>query len=803
MLTSEPINDSNYLNQTERLLEHVKGNWMKRIPLILLLWILFFLNLQGQSNRSGTLSGFVYDAADKEALIGVNIYLPDLELGASTNVSGYFIIPQIPAGTHTVVCDYLGYRTIVEEITIDSGENKVFDFTLTMETIEGQAVEVVADSIRVSEQLYNKPISNIQLSPRQINTIPQVAEADLLRALQTLPGILPLSDFSSALYVRGGTPDQNLYLLDGTDVYNPEHAFGIFSTFNTDAVKHVEISKGGFSAAYGGRLSSVLDVINLDGNREEFEGSAQISLLSAKTTLQMPIGNIGAISGSARRTYFDKTIGPSIDDIPDYYFYDGNLKAFIDLDPKNKITASLYGGQDVLNVIFNENSSDQAGFDLKWGNTTGSLKWTRVFNPQLFANFWLTGSRFESKFDFGETVAVAEKNFVSDVTVKGNLEYHYSQKFQMEFGFEQKNLHVQYRQTFPGGTVNVDKKPRHYVGYLQTNWRPTPRWDIQAGVRYNLFDSEKTFQDWEPRFSAKYRLTNTVNIKAATGIYHQYLHRIARPFFSDIWSASNRFQDQSRSNHFIFGIQKEIATNYQFEIEGYVKEYKNLYAFNETFLTELTADEFDANGDPVYTETKDIFNNGDGNSFGFELLMRKDKGTITGWIGYSYAETEYDFPAINEGLGFFPRHDRRSTVNIVNNIDIRNALRSWKGKANKTDRSRWTFGANFVYSSGQPITAAGSGYITGPAPNAVQRYVEYYPGEINAFRLPAYARLDLSLTWKKFYSGWTMAPYLQIYNIGNRKNVWFIDYEYNNGIPDIKETNMFPILPTIGVNFTF
>ncbi len=776
---------------------------MKKSFLTYLFGILFFLNLQAQSNATGSLSGFVYDGANREALIGVNVYLPDITVGSSTNVSGYFIIPKIPAGKYTVICDYLGYQTVVKKITIEPGEEKVIDFTMMMATIEGQAVDVVADSIRVSERLYNKPISNIQLTPRQINTIPQVAEADLLRSLQTLPGVLPLSDFSSALYVRGGTPDQNLYLLDGTDVYNPEHAFGIFSTFNTDAVKHVEISKGGFSAAYGGRLSSVLDVTNLDGNREEFEGSAQISLLSAKTTLQMPLGNMGAISGSIRRTYFDKTIGPAIDEVPDYFFYDGNLKAFVELDSKNKITASLYGGQDVLNVIFNENASNQAGFDLKWGNTTGSLRWTRVFNPQLFANFWITGSRFNSTFDFGETVPVQEKNFVSDITLKGNLEYHYSQQLQMKFGFEQKNLHVLYRQTFPGGTVDVDKRPTHYVGYLQTNWRPTPRWDIQAGIRYNYFNSEKQFQNWEPRFSAKYRLTNTINLKAAVGNYHQYLHRIARPFFSDIWSASNRFQDPSGSDHFIFGIQKEIAGNYQFEIETYYKEYKNLYLFNQTFLTELTADAFDANGDPVYTETKDIFNNGDGNSYGFELLLRKDTGNVTGWIGYSFAQTEYSFSNINRGVDFFPRHDRRSTINFVSNMNIRNTLRSLKGKAKKNDRSKWMLGLNFVYSSGQPITAAGSGYITGPAPNAVQRYVEYYPGEINGYRLPPYARLDLSITWKKQYKGWTMSPYLQIYNIGNRKNVWFIDYDYTNGIPEIDEINMFPILPTIGVNFTF
>lgn len=776
---------------------------MKKCLLLIITLIFVSFSLSAQQEVPGSLSGFVYDISNKEALIGVNVYLPEATLGSATNTSGYYIIPKIPAGKYKAVCEYLGYRTITRTITIQDAEQKVIDFYLEMDAIEGEVLEVIADSIRISEKLYEKPISNVQLSARQINTIPQVAEADLLRTLQTLPGILPVSDFSTALYVRGGTPDQNLYLLDGTDVYNPEHAFGIFSTFNTDAIKHVEISKGGFGATYGGRLSSVLDVINLDGNREEFEGSASISLLSAKTTLQTPIGNRGAISGSIRRTYFDKTLRKSIDEIPDYYFYDGNVKAFLDLDQKNKITLSVYGGRDVLNVIFNENASEQTGFKLNWGNTTGSVKWTKVFNPQLFSNFWVTGSRFSSDFDFGETVAVVEKNYVSDLTLKGNLEYHYSQHFHTKFGFEQKNLHVQYFQTFPGGKVDVDQRPEHYVIYGQTNLLPTQRWDFEFGLRYNYFASENNYQNWEPRFSAKYRLTETTNLRAATGIYHQYLHRIPRTFVSDIWSTANAFQQESASYHLIFGIQKEIAKDYQFEMEVYYKEYENIYSFNPTFNTELLVSEFNENGEPIYTQTRGLFNKGDGNSTGFELQLRKDVGIVSGWIGYSFVRTEFKYPEINKGNVFFPRHDRRSTINFVGNVDVKNAIRSLKKRAPDPKRGNWTMGFSFVYSSGQPITAPGSGYIIGSSPNAVERYVEYYPAVINNFRLPAYARLDLSMIYTKQFKHWTIEPYLQIYNIGNRKNVWFIDYQYDNGISDIQTVNMFPVLPTVGVNFRF
>ena len=776
---------------------------MRRKYLLLAVFLLLAVNVNAQTSREGSLSGFIYDDANKEALIGVNIYFPELGIGGSSNTSGYYIIPQIPAGSYTVVCEYIGYQTRTEQLTIASGEAAVHNFTLTVEAVQGRVVEVVADSIRTSEKLYEKPLSTLELTARQIKAVPQVAEADLLRSLQTLPGILPVSDFSSALYVRGGTPDQNLYLLDGTDVYNPEHAFGIFSTFNTDAIKHIDISKGGFSAAYGGRLSSVLDIINLDGNRERFQGSAAISLLSAKTTLQMPIGNRGAISGSIRRTYFDKTIRQAIDDIPDYYFYDGNLKAFFDIDKRNKLTLSGYGGRDVLRVVFNNASSNEAGFQMDWGNRTGSLKWTRVFNPQLFANFWITGSRFTSDFDFGETVPVTERNLVTDVTLKGNLEYHYSRHLIGKFGFEQKNLHLLYREDFPEGGVDVDRRAQHYVAYGQANWRPTPRWDIEAGLRYNNFTSGKSFQNWEPRFSAKYRLSETVNLKAATGLYYQYLQRIPRTFFTDIWTSASEYYDPSSARHYILGFQKEIANDYQLEVETYYKEYDGVFAFDPTFLTEIEAGRYNENGDPIFTSANSLFDIGDGDSYGFEMLLRKDVGAVSGWIGYAFAETEYRFPDVNGGAGFAPRHDRRSTLNLVGNIDIKNTLNAMQGKPFANHKGNWTLGLNLVYASGQPITAPGSAYITGVAPNSIQRYVEYYPSAIGNLRLPAYARLDVSLAYLRQYRGWSMSPYLQVFNIGNRKNVWYVDYKYSNGLSEIETVNMFPILPTFGINFNF
>jgi len=759
-----------------------------------LLFVCFLFMLQSalfsQKNPSGTISGFVYDNSNGEALPGANIFIENTYWGSSTNVSGYYVIPNIPVGEYVLIGDYLGYKTFRQLIKIGSDENKKLNLSLELEPLEIETIVVSADSERTVEKLFRKPISKIQLSAQQIRQVPQIAEADLLRSLQTLPGIQSVSDFSSGLYVRGGTPDQNLYLLDGTDVYNPEHAFGLFSTFNTDAIKQVEISKGGFGAEYGGRLSSVVDITNLDGNREEFEGTTSISFLSAKTTLQMPVGDFGSISGSFRRTYFDQTIARFIDDIPNYYYYDGNLKAFFELNKNNKLTFSGYWGRDYLDLVFNPKASEETGFQYDWGNRTGSIRWTRVFTSKLFSNFWLTGSRFASDLNF-EEFHLKEKNLITDVSFKGNLEYHYSHQVSTKFGFEHKILHGLYRQTSSEGNIDIDLRPRHSVFYVQGNWRPTPLWDFQAGLRYNYFKSDELFHHLAPRFSVKYRLTDKSNFKLSAGKYHQYLHRIPRFIAAAIWSTSNKYQKPASAQHYILGYQQEIADDYELEIEGFYKTYHNIYEFNQNVGAEIEATSYTESGDPIYATTKGVYNRGDGHSTGFEMMLRKDVGRLTGWIGYTYSRTYFTLDGINQGRAFAPRHDRTSTINLVGNYHFK----KFKGE--------WLLGMNCIYTSGQPFTEPGSGYLIASSPAAPERHIFYAPTRINNIRFPAYARLDVSLTYTKKFRYWSIAPYLQIYNIGQRKNVWFVSYNYENGIPEIEERYMLPLLPTLGVTMKF
>ncbi len=755
-----------------------------------------------------SISGFVYDSATRESLIGANIYLKNINRGTNTNVSGYFAIPKLPSGTYDIIVSYVGYKTASHKIDLKAGTYKRIDFLLEPQDIIGKETVVTADSARTADRLFSKPVSKIEISSLQISRVPQVLEADLLRTLQTLPGIVPISDFSSAIYVRGGTPDQNLFMVDGTDVYNPEHAFGLFSTFNTDAIKKVEVFKGGFGAEYGGRLSSVINITNNDGDRNNFKGKASLSMLALNTTLQTPLGSFGSLSGSVRRTYLDQTFAKWINEVPDYYFLDGNLKAFFDLGESDKLSASYFGSKDDLNFLIDKSRNESLGFDYLWGNQTGSLNWKTILSPKVFGNLWLTYSHFYSDFNFSD-LDFLEQNRINDLTLKGSLEYFYSDQYNFKFGFEYKNVDGGLKQNFTGGKVDVWKYRKLYSLYLSADWNPSPVFNIEGGIRGDYFVSDINFTNLDPRLTIKYRLSESSNLKLSAGIYHQYANRIPRLFFVSIWTTADEYVKGSSAGHLVIGYQTAIAENIELEIEGYYKNYKNVYTYNPNFHADLSPESYDENNYPVFKNSKGLFNRGDGNSTGIEFLLRKDSGALTGWAGYSLSHTSYIIDQINNGESFVPRHDRTHAVTIVANFDLNNFFREMSGEAFVKSDKRWSLGVNFTFFSGQPITLPGSVYIANNSPDweINRNSLAIYPSAINEFRLPYYSRLDFSLTYEIQYEKWSLAPYLQVFNALNRKNVWFIQYEnkIENGAikQEAKNVNMFPFLPSIGIQVKF
>jgi hypothetical protein len=766
--------------------------------------IVSFLFAQNESS----LSGFIYDKTTGEALIGANVFIPNINRGAVSNVFGFYSIPKIKSGIYNVNISYVGYKTYTIKLDLRNDEDKRLNVYLEQDVIQGKEIIVKADSIRVVERLFNKPVSNIELSPKQIQSVPRVIEADLLRTLQTLPGIVPLSDFSSAIYVRGGTPDQNLFMIDGTDVYNPEHAFGLFSTFNTDAIKKVEVYKGGFGAEYGGRLSSVIDVTNNDGNRNFYEGKASLSLLSLSSTISGPIGNIGSISGSIRRTYLDQTIAKWVDEVPDYYFIDGNLKAFFDLNNSNKLSVSYFGSKDNLNFVLDKKRPESLGFDYIWGNQTGSINLRSIFASNLFGNFWITFSHFNSFFDFDD-VGVKEDNQINDLTFKGNIQYFYSENFNFKFGFEQKNANGGLKQDFPGGKVDASKSRKLYSFYSSSVWKPNPLWNIEFGLRGDYFFSDKIYKNLDPRFSLKYRLSENANIKLSAGSFHQYANRIPRLFFVSIWTTADSFVRGSSSNHFIFGYERALGEKFQLEFETYYKTYKDIYSYNQNYVADVVPSNYSNDNVPIYNNQKGLFTRGDGYSYGIEFLLRKETGAITGWLSYSFSNTYYTFDGINQGKSFMPRHNRTHAINLVSTIDLNNFINEIKNQSFEKRDKQWILGLNFTFFSGQPITLPSSVYLFTQFPDWEQNKnsLATYPSTINTFNLPYYSRFDFSLTYEIDYDSWKISPYIQVFNLFNRKNVWFI--QYKNEIKDgrvkqkIENVNMFPILPSFGITIKF
>ena len=784
------------------------------LSFILLIFTLLTFSSFGQDNNTSTVSGYIYDKSTGESLIGANVYISGTNLGNITNNNGYFVILDVPKGKQKLIISYIGYNNVEKILTID-GRHQILKFYLVPKAYKVGEILVKGDSIKLADRLFAKPLSTIVMNSQQVNDIPKVVEADLLRALQTMPGITSLSDFSSAIYVRGGTPDQNLYLIDGAEIYNPEHAFGIFSTFNTNAIKRVEVSKGGFGAEYGDRLSSVINVINLDGNRNKFEGNFNLSLIAANLTLQMPLGSFGSLSGSFRRTYIDQTYSKFIKNLPNYYFDDGDLKGFFQLGDKDNITASYFGSSDNLDFQINNTSPQSPHVLYNWGNKLGSINWVHLFNDKIFSSFLITNSNFNSNFSFNQSQPLEETNSLSDYTAKGSLVYYLTNQMNLKVGAEYKQLNNLYNFSWNSGLVDFTNKANEINGYASLIWQPDPLWDIEAGLRYNKFASDKTFTNYEPRLSIKYRLSETSSLKFATGLYDQYVDSIQRLFLSSIWMMADKNINSSAASHFIFGYEKQISNFFVFEAETYLKNYKNLYIFNQNYTAEIKPNYFEANGNPVYTSSQNLFTRGDGRSIGLELMLRKDIGAVTGWVSYSLSQTKYTFDGINQGNSFLPRQDRTSVLNFVLNgnvTDIYNG--NWSGTATKHS-SNWLLGLNFIYTTGQPITVPSSAYFVNSLPNwdnyntGSQNLPGYklYPGAIDTYRLPAYIRLDVSITWEKDYGSWSLAPYLQIFNIGNRKNVWFISYNSNltNGmiVQNITTVDMLPFLPSLGVTIKF
>ncbi len=755
---------------------------------------------------AATVSGFVTRVENAEPLQYVNVRIVETRVGMQTNKKGYYVLNISRPGSYTLEASIIGFTTNRIPFRINSeDENLTLDIELEKTGVELQRIVVTGES--EEDNIYSSPqirIGTIRQKTEDIQKIVAVVEADVFRSVLALPGVTPISDFSASLYVRGGSPDQNLILLDDIDVYNPNHFGGIFSTFNTDAVESVELIKGGYPAKFGGRLSSVLDVTNRQGNRNYHQGVARLSAISSSATLEGPwrIGNQrGSYMASFRRTYLE--LMQQFVDLPDYYFYDGHVKLNWDLDSRNKFSASAYFGKDALVFDF---GSELA---LDWGNRTFTKQWVHLFNPTLFSHFIIAGSRFESNFTVrGEEVSnsFTHRNGIDDLSTKGMLSWKPNNQHQLDFGYDIKwnrtilkmDTDSQYD---PNALPDVDVTSLLSAAYVQDVWDVNDLWTLQPGLRLSWYKTltmnlpsppDASYLNLEPRISLRRKLDVAENIYVNYGRYCQYLTLmsmgISTPF--DIWFPLDGSLKPGISDHYTLGYKNELSRNFGFDIELYYKTYRNLLEYN--VATGFTWD--NANG-----QLKDTFHSGKGYTYGADFMLRNDWYGFEGFIGYTISKTQRRMENTNldpetlEPRYFYPKYDRSHQINIIENFNItENTGRQFLGGDLK-------FGLSFTYTTGQPNQKPERIYFDGDDFQIIYSYSDRE-------RLPDYMRLDISTKLEFFRSWGSIEPCFEIVNVFDRKNVSFRNYNIS---PDLetgqltlisRDSPQFPFMPFIGIN---
>lgn len=799
-----------------------------------------------------SVNGFVRDDATGEPLFYVNVFLQDTDLGAATNQDGYFVIPKIPPGTYEIVVSIIGYQMKRQSLTIEAGENVRLDFRLTAQAIEGETINVTA-----AREKYRQTVepSQVILDIREIQVAPAFIEADVFRTIQMLPGVQTLNDFSSALYVRGSTPDQNLIMLDGITVYNPYHIGGVFSTFNTDAIKEADFHAGGFPARYGGRMGAILNIINREGNTEEVTGSANVSIISSKGMIEGPLPDWKFVKGSwmlaGRRTYFDKVADlfwwvakPIIvkndpylaeDELPDhlfpYYFYDLEGKVNLDFSDNHRITLSSFYGDDVfyLENRWSDNYSEPTEnykeifneyglFDWRWGNRTNSLTWRWIASPNLILKTFLADSRFRFRIDFDEkswgtyTFDGEETEFrddyymdifdiVHDQTAEAEIVWHPNERHTITGGMQQK--YVNFRLGMKFSTVTLDTSFSYVpldmrdntvesAVYVQDRWTFGPRFSTQIGFRTTRYSLHKTWYP-DPRVGMKYMLTDVLSLKFNWGRYHQFL-TVANP------------QDENfRFIDIWLGIPEDRpAGRAEHTILGveYLDRRNILYraeAYYKDFQNLITLRQTSVFTDEEGTMTFEPFNefwDTQAYAWGLEFLVKKTTGKVQGWIGYTYAHTERK----TDLHGWYvPKYDRTHTLN---------AVADWQW----TDITHVSMAISS--SSGNPYT---------PILGRYQKFIDYgyeyvgfwrderlLVGEKNSARYPMYFRWDISFIRRKPTKHGFREWYIQIINVTNHMNPLIYIYDYGDGYRRDEDQSMrrlpipmFPFIPTVGVRYEF
>ncbi len=815
--------------------------------LIMSFFLIRINNIQAQEKKSFTISGYVKDASNGEYSIGANVYIKELLKGTNTNQYGFYSI-TVDKGTYHLVVSYIGYQDFIREIVLDKDIHLNVD--MKMEVITTQEVEVVSE--KSDKNVTSTSVGAVKMDMQEIKKIPAfMGEVDILKTIQLLPGVKSAGEGNTGFYVRGGGPDQNLILLDEAVVYNAAHLFGFFSVFNGDAVKSITLTKGGMPAQYGGRLASVLDISMKEGNNKEYHAEGGIGLIASRLTIQGPIKkDTGSFIISGRRTYIDVLSKPfakpgSPLKNSGYHFYDLNAKVNYRISDKDRIFVSGYFGRDVLSF---KDKSSEFTLDVAWGNSTGVVRWNHLFNSKLFMNTSVIFSDYNFRFGAGQSGFEFELfSGIRDWNAKVDFSYFPNIRNEIKFGANYifhtfRPTSVSAKQgdvTFDFGNVKKEKAHEAAV-YLSDDFDVTDKLRIHAGLRYSYFmqigpfdryvkdpisgqtteiihftsnQKVKDYGGFEPRLNIRYQLNSKSSVKASYTYNLQYIHLASLSAISlptDTWVPCSQLVQPQKGTQYSLGYFRNFMENkYETSVEVYYKELQNQIEYKDG---SLPSNDVNDNADNQFTFGK-------GRAYGAEFFIKKRIGKFNGWLGYTLSYTKRKFPELNFGREFYAKYDRRHDVSLIASYDL---------------SKKWTFSAVWVYSTGNAITVPVAYYIIDG--NFVTEY-----GDRNAFRMPAYHRMDISATytpdrnkqierkkqrltkryekkgkdvsaivvpkkWAKNYeSSWSFS----VFNVYNRHNPYII-YFANEGSfatgdykAKAKQIYLFPILPSVTWNFKF
>jgi hypothetical protein len=772
--------------------------------------ILFLCSINIFAQEKYTLSGTVKDLSNGEDLIGLTIFVKELPgTGTVSNVYGFYSL-TLPKGEYTIQYSYVGFQT--QEYKINFNQNNKKDIELGSGANELEAFEVNAE--KEDGNIRSTEMSVTKIDMKEIESIPVLfGERDVLKTIQLLPGVATGGEGSSGFFVRGGSADQNLILLDEAPVYNASHLLGFFSVFNSDAIKDLTLYKGGMPAQFGGRLSSVLDIKMKDGNSKKMSVSGGLGLISSKLTIEAPIvKDKGSFIISGRRTYVDQfTRLSSNENIKNttLYFYDLNLKANYRLSKKDRVFLSGYFGKDELGI------KDRIG--INWGNTTATLRWNHLFNDKLFSNTSLIYSNYNYRFSIDAAEFQIDSK-IEDLTIKEDLDFYLNDKNKIKFGgslVHHTFAPGEFSSTGELDNINELKIEKRYSIesglYLSNEQKITELLSVTYGLRYSnftqvgpgeiySFDDDGSISDttsytsWqkvssynglEPRVSVKYQLNESSSLKTSYARSNQYLHLLSNSSSespTDTWMPSSNNIKPEVSDQVALGFFKNFKNNtYEFSTELYYKildntiDYKNGAEISLNPLVE---------GELLY---------GEGRAFGLELFLKKRKGKFTGWISYTLAKSQNKFDGLNDGEWFSAKQDRTHDLSLV-------------GMYSLSDRVK--ISSTFVYYTGNAVTFPTGKY------EIDNQTVNLY-SDRNGSRMPNYHRMDIGLTWdgkkykevknietgeteklkKRFTSSWNFS----VYNLYARENAYSISFEDSK----ITQTSLFKMIPSVTYNFKF